>query len=343
MLLLAMRKFFIVISYFLLIACTKESDDKASMTSISLENIKEVRHTKLTLAEAKGLETTSENLMGLKLRIRFSNQKIFIMDEEAKQKSIQVFHQSGKYLGAAIEEGEGPDQVPSIIDFHVSEDDELFVLSGAGDKVAIYQIDENPIQKFEVNYIATSFTKLPNGKYLLYGGYNSPFVQNRIIKLSNKGNLEGTYLPNDYSGKLLPMSERNFYKQGNELFIIESFSDHILTYEHDSLHQVMKIDFGAYAIPKWFWKSDIMESFPKLNEKGFGNIIGVYRGHNLTLAECMIQGTNGVEKELLLIDHKGSPVKVSITDAKTPWLFHPVGIDDKDNLLFITYRSILEQ
>ncbi|GAB3651935.1 hypothetical protein GCM10028791_21230 [Echinicola sediminis] len=315
-----------------------------NQTALSLSETKEQPSEELNITKTLPLETTAENLMGQRLRIRQTDSLLFVWDEESKQKPIYVFDQSGRYLRKAAERGDGPDKFPSIDDFFAKPNGELEILSTLGNTSTVYRIEGlmEKVKLFETDYIASSFTKLPNKEYLLYGSYNLPLTENRMVKLSPSGKITAQYLPNQYSGELLPMSERNFFCSDNKLFLIESFNNQVYRFEEDSLSVALEVDFGAFSIPPSFWTSNIMESFPKLNENGFANIVGVFGGNKTILMECMLQGSNGVQKQLLFYNHeKQSAFKVPVDSESSPFFF-PIGMDKSGRALFVTYRQVLE-
>ncbi|WP_215225131.1 6-bladed beta-propeller [Echinicola shivajiensis] len=327
------------------LSCSSPSSKQNAGNIISLENTKKLQTTSLEIIDAIPLETNSENLMGNRLRIRKSGSHLYIMDEESKRKSLHVFDQAGNYVKMAIEEGEGPENIPSLDDFHIGTDGKLELLSTVGDMATIYQISTlgSPEIKFKSEYVATSFTKLPNDEYLLCGGYNLPIIKNRVVKVSATGEIVDTYLPNEYSGQLLPMTERNFFLSGNKVNFIESFDHQTYQYAGDSIKPIYTIDFGPYAIPSSYWDMDFMEGFSMLNEKGFGNITAIFQGDQNTLIECMLQGPFGVYKQLLFLDDdKNTKYSIKINEEESPVFYYPIGIDQEGHFLFLTYHDSLK-
>jgi len=340
-----MKHAFIFLSLPLLISCGSSASKQSTEAAITLENTQIIQTKSLEIINVISLETNADNLMGNRLRIRKYRNRLYVMDEEGKRKCLHIFDQSGSYVGKAIGEGEGPENIPSLDDFYVGSDGKLEFLSTEGDKTTIYQLTStgSPEIKFKINYVATSFTKLPSDEYLLYGGYNLPIIKNRVIKVSAKGEIINRYLPNEYAGKLLPMTERNFFRSGNKINFIESFNHQAYQYKEDSLAPIYTIDFGQHSIPSSYWEMDYMESFPMLNEKGFGNLTGIFQGNQNTLIECMLQGPYGVNKQLLFFKEANKPVlSIKIDEEELPVFYYPIGVDDgDDHFLFLTYHHSL--
>ncbi|QDH79042.1 6-bladed beta-propeller [Echinicola soli] len=340
-----MQYSFVFILVILFIGCNHKSKENQSPSSqISIKDAPQLPSSNLEIIEAIPLETTSENLMGAWLRIRSSNSQLFVMDEESKQKSIHVFDKSGTYSGKMAEEGDGPEKIPSLNDFYVNTNGELEILSTIGNKSTIYQFGETGEKTLvlEMDYVASSFTKLPNGDYLLYGSYNLPVTKYRIIKVTPSGEITDRYLPNEYSGELLPMTERNFLQTGGKHYFIESFNNRAYRFHNDSLATAFEVDFGSYAIPNSFWEMNIMESFAMLNEKGFANLVGLFESNEITTLECMFQGPFGTYKQLIFVNHPDKSIsKIKVSEEDTPVFYHPIGMDQDDNILFLTYHQAL--
>src|SRR5690554_988098 len=154
------------------------------------------------------LETTAENLIGEYLMVKTQGNNIFIYDENARD-AIHRFDMKGQYHGKAVEVGEGPGMVRNILDF-VPTDQGLEVLIGMGDysKILIFDQDFNLDKEIALDYQASSFEKSSQGKYVLSGSYNHPFVTHRVVVLNAEGDRLKEFLPNNYSNQMMPMQER---------------------------------------------------------------------------------------------------------------------------------------
>ncbi|TDK50089.1 6-bladed beta-propeller [Algoriphagus formosus] len=137
------------------------------------------------------------------------------------------------------------------------------------------------------------------------------------------------------------MTERNFFKNGNDLHIIESFQPYVYNFHNDTLEKVIEMDFGRYAIPGYFWEEDIMESFGKMSETGFANLHGVFEDAELMLISIHLQKPECVFKELVFIDKSSDQVRKLSTTLKDDILYHyPIGIENGE-VMFLTYRSVI--
>lgn len=280
--------------------------------------------------------------MGTDIRVRYDALVFYLMDESNKD-GIHQFDRNGDYLGIIAPVGDGPGFLKDLDDFFINPDGSVEVLSGIGDQATVYHISEagEISTVFETDYLASSFTKLPSGEYLLYGSYNLPFTQHRLIKTDAQGNELSSFLENTYQNNLLPMTERNFFQNQTDLHLIESFQPYVYQFENDSLERVAQMDFGRYAIPDYFWEEDIMESFGKMSESGFANLHGVFEDEQLMLLSIHVQKPEGIFKELVFIDKSTDKVQKLSTNLNEDMLYHyPIGIEDGE-VMFLTYRSVM--
>ena len=166
------------------------------------------------------LETTENNFLSDKLKVKFTPDFIFVFDEEIRD-AVHQFDQRGQYVGELISTGEGPGQVNRIYDFTVSEKGvEILVGKGSYSEVVVISIaDKRIIETLQLEVIGFSFEK-SNGYYYLYSSYNYPLAEYCVSKIDLDGNTIAGFLKNDYSGKMVPMIERNFYKMKEKLFLV---------------------------------------------------------------------------------------------------------------------------
>ena len=296
-----------------------------------------------TIQEMIPLETTEDNLISMDLRINFSDNLIIVMDENTTDR-IHLFDRQGNYLRAIAEVGEGPGTIPSLEDFAPGKSGEILVLSTVGDKATVYAVSTNGklTQVFELPYIAHSFAALDNGNFLFHGGYNLPFISHRVIQTDAKGKVLQRFLENDYENQMLPMIERNFFPSEKGVFMLEIFNPNLYLHQADSLAQVLHADFGTYNLPANFWDMDLMDSFGKINENGFATFRAAFQQGNLMVTDIVIQKGRSVSKYILF--QKGKAIYKLKADKDEEMLyFYPIGINKKEQVLFLTYRSILEK
>ncbi|SDD79187.1 hypothetical protein SAMN04488104_10625 [Algoriphagus faecimaris] len=331
--------FWVIIPIFFL-SCTFNGD--LEIKKLVLNELDIVQKNELTIQKVISLETTSENLMGTDIRVRFDALSFYLMDENSKT-VIHQFDREGEYRGAVAQVGDGPGYLKDLDDFLINSEGRIEVLSAIGDQASVYEVSVSGeiIPVFQTDYLASSFTNLPSGEYLLYGSYNLPFTKFRLVKADSGGKVTSAFLDNTYENKLLPMTERNFFKNGNDIHIIESFQPYVYSFHNDTLEKVIQMDFGSYSIPDYFWQEDIMNSFGKMSETGFANLHGVFEDENLMLLSIHVQKPEGIFKELVFIDKSTDKIQKLSTNMNDDLLYHyPIGIED-GQAMFLTYRSVI--
>jgi hypothetical protein len=333
--------------FILIVACSQKptTEKLEGISELKLTEIKRLPKEQLSVCDLIPLETTSENLMGLDLRIRTSSEYFFVFDE-AIQDCVHQFEKDGRYLGRRAIVGEGPNTLLRLNDFYVSEDGNLEVLNSLGDQAEVFQVGvDNSIRSiFKVDYIPSSFTKLATGDYLLYGGYNLPFVSHRLIRTDSTGLVQEKYLENNYSNKMLPMTERNFFEGNSHLKIIETFNKQGYQFGGSELKPEVTMDFGRYSIPAKFWEMDLLEGgFELIEENGFANLDGYFESEDLTLLSVHIQKPEGIFKNLLFVDKNSGEKRILETSISGDYLFHyPFGVEE-NHILFLSYQSVLKK
>lgn len=331
---------FSVISFIFCLSCTVSDDSE--IEKLVLNELDILQKSELNIQKITPLETSMENLMGIDIRVKFDQSSFFLMDENSKN-VIHHFDRKGAYLGSVAQVGDGPNYLSDLDDFLINPEGKIEVLSAIGDQARVYEVSASGeiIPVFKTDYLASSFTKLPSGEYLLYGSYNLPFTQFRLVKANSEGKVISSFLDNTYKNKLLPMTERNFFKNGNDLHIIESFQPYVYNFHNDTLEKVIEMDFGTYSIPDYFWQEDIMNSFGKMSETGFANLHGFFEDEQLILLSVHLQKPESIFKELIFIDKSTDKVQKLSTNLNDDMLYHyPIGIEDGE-VMFLTYRSVI--
>ncbi|WP_158861251.1 6-bladed beta-propeller [Lunatibacter salilacus] len=304
---------------------------------LRLEDFTEV-NTPYKVTKIIPLETRPEILLGEYLSVKISEDHIYIYDKNTRN-AIQRFDREGNYLGPAALVGEGPNTLNAITDFLIS-DARLVVLEsmGAYSRIQVFNENGQIIKTIETTYLGFSFSKLDNGNYVLYGGFNLPLTENRIVKLTSSGEITDTYLPNTYTGSMLPMQEQNFVKSGNNLYFHEVFAPKVFSIS-DSLETVLGFDFGRYAIPERYFEMDWMEGFEMINSQGFAAISDYFRSGEFHYIGVDVQVEGQLARHHLLWDGEKGTKRI-FSPTQLPAFQYPVAVIG-DELLFISQAAHL--
>lgn len=233
------------------------------------------------------LETDSINLLSGDLRIKFSENNIYVADLKVHE-SIFRFDKMGNYLNKIGTKGKGPNEYIRLKDFTIKLDT-IDILSGAGSKTYItgFKSDGTFLYKREFEIIAFSFEYF-QGNYLFYTSYNKAFHPYRIYLADNLGKTIKTFLPNN-NNLNLPVEENNFFGLDSILVFKEAFNNTIYTYYKNNVNPTYSLNFGKYTIPDKFFKMKLMEGFELINKNGFGNIRNCYENASFIVFDVNVQ------------------------------------------------------
>jgi hypothetical protein len=290
------------------------------------------------------LETTQNNFLSNNLTVKTTEDFIFVFDEKIRD-GIHKFDQKGRYLSKIISVGDGPEQVNSIADFTISEKN-IEILSGKGSYSEIIYfsiVDEKIVNKLKLEIIGFSFEKIGE-TYYLYSSYNFPFAEYRVSKIDLQGNIISGFLKNDYSGKMMPVIERNFFTNNGSTFLTESFSNKIYELTEDAFKTKYILDFGNHNTPKEFFENDMMMAFEKLNNNGFYSIRNHFETSDHAFTNLVFQKENTYEQYQIFFDKKSNEIFKNKLDG--PWielLQYPIGITDTNLLIFSIPPQVLLQ
>lgn len=290
------------------------------------------------------LETTQNNFLSDNLTVKFTSNHIYVFDEQTRD-AIHQFDLEGKYLAEIVTVGEGPEKVPEIWDFIVSENEiEMLVGRGSFSEIFTYSIDDKRItDKIKLEVIGFSFEKI-GSVYYVYSSYNYPLVDYRVTKFDEQGKIIGNYLKNDFSGSMMPVVEKNFFTNHGVTFLLESFNNKVYEVTENSFEAKYHWDFGQENIPKEFFETDPMIGLTKLNREGFFRIANCFENDNFTFFNLVFQKENRSEMYQVYLDKNSQ--KIAQSRVKGSWqeiLKYPIGISETNSVIFTCLPRALRQ
>lgn len=290
------------------------------------------------------LETNQSNLLSDNLTVKFTSKFIFVFDEQIRD-AIHQFDHEGNYISELVTVGEGPENINNIHDFLVSETQiEVLCGKGAFSEIVFFSIgDKKIVDKVKLNAVGFSFEKI-NNNYFIYSSYNYPIAEYRVLKTDLNGSLLTSYLKNDYTGLMLPVVERNFFRSAESVFLVESFNNRIYELFNDGVKSKYELDFKGYNIPAHFWENDMMAAFPELNNNGFFSILNHFENSRISLTGVIFQKDDKTEAYHLIVNKDLNKISKNKLDNNWRDLFKtPVGITETNKLVFSTHPFNLTQ
>ena len=334
---LQLRLFWIAL-FFSIISCQEKIKEKDGLLIIDVLGT-DVSKQPYVIKKIVPLETRSDNLLKEYLLIQSNENGFFIMDKE-KEDAIHQFDLNGNYKGRILEVGEGPEMLPNIHDFIVT-DQGLEVLIGKGEnsEIRVYDHESRLVEKREFDYAADTFAKLTNGYYALYGGYNKPIVMQRLAIFDPSGNKLDEYLPNDYKNEILPVGEQNFNLTEQGIFFHEFYNHKLFEIKGIELVPKYEIDLGKYAIPEQYWELDWMQGFELINQNGFGFSSHFFENEEKAFIGVNIQADQQIRNHQIILDKHTSKITKRIAGPNDhPAFSQVVGLID-GHLVFVAQAA----
>jgi len=338
------RGLFIYLAALLFVACKEKKKEAVEGEAVRWELSEINNGHSYRIIKALPFETRENNLLGLNLNVKFNGEGIFVLDED-NMDAVHHFDLSGKYLRPIALVGEGPGNVQNIRDFTLG-DSTVIILTGKGDHSAIshFSFDNELLSTLEMGVIGGSFELMENGNYIVYLGYNLPFAQFRLNEITPEGEIVNQILPNDYKNKMLPMMEKNFYKNRGIVYFKESFNPNTYQLSADSLQLNYSADFGKYSIPNKFWELDIMQGFEMINTQGFANIVNYMETEHDAFFSVYVQQQRDVQHiQVVYNKDSGTLSKSTFRKDGNSIFYHPVGFSGEHELLFVAHPAYLKE
>jgi hypothetical protein len=216
-----MKKIIFLISICLsFFGCTKH--DKIN-NIVDIENIREIDIDKIVVVKTIQLETTSSNLLGVHLNVKFDKSNLWILDQN-NPTNIFGFNFLGQSEGYTATVSEGPNSIFNIKDFFIL-NDTIVVLTNLGQEISVSFWDNNDTllkkDKILSNGFAFHFNEINNNWYL-YSGYNRTARDYRFKVFDKDFNQINELLKNNFSDELLPFLENSFFKGNDGILFKES-------------------------------------------------------------------------------------------------------------------------
>lgn len=327
-----MKRLILVFSFLIIIGCVRSNNVQYP---IILGSVKEVFKPML-IEKAIVLESTSSNLLGTFLNVKYDQESFWILDLDNRD-AIHGFDEKGKYLGFVGEVGEGPNRVLNLSDFLLL-DSSILTLSTFGNEVEFsnYSFNNELNSKKRIDFNLYSFEQAKLG-YWIYSGYNKEAGVYRLKLISKEGEFKKEFIKNSFNENILPMLEPVFFKGENDVLFRETLKSSIYTLSDSGPIEKYKFDFGSLQVPESFWEMDTFEGFEMINRQGFANINFIFETKTHLLVDVLIQNESGVKKEIVILNKaKNEWVKIKVDEENSGYFYTPIGLSD-DQIIFISY------
>lgn len=230
-------------------------------------------------AEAKlvPLPTADDLIIGKIRRIRTSDKYICLSDRNA----IYRFSRSGEFLGKIEKKGQGPDEYTSIMDFIITGDDEIAVLTGGRRSLLFYSWDGKMTKevKLEASFYYSLMTLL--GNKLLTNIGNNPTSKHVLPVFDiHTGKKTNALLPVDeHKAKYLYCIEDNNFTPGENdttCYFFTWYNDTIYRVTPNTCQPAIFIDFDGRNITASYYQQDFPDIVKFLDSLPTGKPSGTF-------------------------------------------------------------------
>lgn len=221
------------------------------------------------------LETKGKNLILDVSMMRIWNDRIYILDAFASDKTIWVFDMEGKYVGRLGAFGQGPGEYIMPRALMVDEaNNRILVKDVARNRLLYYDAESlECVKEMDIPFYSDCVESLGVNKLIWYVGSgcaNQGDFQKHIQITDMNLNVLGSFIPRmDFPKRGLYNVMSYFHRYADDIYFHHPFSDEIYVYdaENDTVVNEYAISFEAYRFPSMDYlkenEADIVEHLRK--------------------------------------------------------------------------------
>ena len=255
---------FIVIIFLLFITSCSESTNQNNPIFFDLNNNENILFTEVfDSVSYLALETNNECLFGNIQKMKYSNNRYYLLTGYSNEKIIVFDKKSGKHELTINKTGKGPGEYIMASDFYVDKEDRYIDVYSRGLR-KIISYDKHGVfireKKFDINI--NSFTKINNDYYL---DANIPEKGNALLFVPDKeSNYEILYDLQDLS--IAFGDKNNFSVIGNTVSFARSVFNNIYHINGKNCYVKYNYSFNEHTIPQNFLNRNFehFSSFSKM-------------------------------------------------------------------------------
>ena len=261
-------------------ACSSpQSEDTRGLKTIHIEpdNIRDdVMLSEFAEAKLVPLPTADDLIIGKIRRIRTSDKYICLSDWNA----IYRFSRSGEFLGKIEKKGQGPDEYTSIMDFIITGDDEIAVLT-EGRRILFYSWDGKMTKEVKLDPSLNSALMTQLGDKLLMNIGNFTRSKHVLPVFDiHTGKKTNDLLPVDeYKAKYLYCFEANNFTPGQNdttCYFFTWYNDTIYRVTPNTCQPAVFLDFDGRNIPASYYQQDFPDILKFYNSLPTGKPSGTF-------------------------------------------------------------------
>ena len=219
------------------------------------------------------------------------NNLYYLLDIQSKR--LFSFDKNGNTRYCIDRVGRGPGEYLRILDFDVSKDGSVYLLTGEGDEVMLFS-EGRFMKKFKISFLASSMAFMHDNNIAFFKQRyeDDNLGKNVIIITDSQFNVKHSFL--EESNTILTGSgEHLAFGSGNSILCYQQYDNNLYWFDRDGLLSRQTIDFGEKVFPESFSAiEDFGEMFSLLSEISAYYINSCYENKhyillNITLCDHM--------------------------------------------------------
>lgn len=243
---------FIALATFTL--CKKK--DLASSKLFQAETIKATKNSiksiqdKFSLVNYIILENNENSMFSAIDKVRFKNDKIFIMDNTSLH-TVLIFDMNGKFIQKIGNQGKGPGEVSMLCDFDVDDNGNTYLYNRQQKKILKYDPKGSFISEYKLPFRADAFSLLNNGYIFSVLKANDIGKRHpKVLVTDTLFSIKKMYF--SYDDKFLDNkgNKNIFTEYSGGLLYNKPVNDTVFLFDFDgNLTRSFFFDFGQYMLP----------------------------------------------------------------------------------------------
>ena len=199
------------------------------------------------------------------LSLKERNGMFYLLDGQSKK--LYSINAGGNTEYVIDRVGRGPGEYLNILDFDVSKDGSVYLLTGEGDEVMLFS-EGRFINKFQIGFRASSMAFMSDNDIAFFKQrYEDDHLGKNVIVITDpQFKVKNAFL--EESNTILTGSGEHLASgTGNSILCYQQYENNLYWFDRDGILSRQTIDFGEKVFPESFLAvEDFGEMFPLLSE-----------------------------------------------------------------------------
>lgn len=251
--------FRLILSFFCLVTliqCTSkvtEESNEIPLFTLEVDKAELINYDQLVNNKSYILLSTDENAVFSRVdKLVAANNQFYLFDALSTE-GILVFDNQGTFLRKIGEFGDGPELLNSISDFQVNESGEVMVHDRGSKSIFIYDSKGALEEVLDVPFLASSFSKTPNGWIFSINVENqNESMGNPKVSVTNDSlELQNSFFKYHPNASNIYFTAGHLSKSQDQISYFRAIDDTVSLFnKQGELIKRFKLDFGSKNLPQ---------------------------------------------------------------------------------------------